>query len=66
MSQVSVEWVEWSLPTFTSSHTGNLSDILTICVISVLNSQYQVSEYNRRRGHIGGGINQFNHPYMFN
>jgi len=33
---------------------------------SVLNSQYQVSEYNRRRGHIGGGINQFNNPYMFN
>lgn len=32
----------------------------------MLNSQYQVSEYNRRRGHIGGGINQFNNPYMFN
>lgn len=32
---------------------------------SVLNSQYQVSEYNRKRGHIGGGVNFFNNHYMF-
>lgn len=32
---------------------------------SVLNSHYQVSEYNRKRGHIGGGVNFFNNHYMF-
>ena len=32
----------------------------------MLNSQYQVSEYNRKRGHIGGGVPAFNHQYMFN
>jgi len=31
-----------------------------------LNSHYQVSEYNRKRGHIGGGLSMFNNPHMFN
>lgn len=32
----------------------------------MLNSQYQVSEYNRKRGHLNGGIANFNNPYIFN
>lgn len=32
----------------------------------MLHSQYQVSEYNRKRGHIGGGVGIFNNAYTFN
>ncbi|CDW88048.1 dna replication licensing factor mcm4 [Stylonychia lemnae] len=33
---------------------------------SVLQSHHQMSEYNRRRGHIGGGINKLQNSYTFN
>ena len=32
----------------------------------MLHSQHQISEYNRKRGHIGGGVNFFNSHHMFN
>lgn len=32
----------------------------------MLNTHHQVSEYNRKRGHIGGGVGFFNNHHMFN
>ena len=48
---------EWSSLTFTSSLSRKLPpfDLLG----RVLNTHNQMSEYNRRRGHIAGGANYF-------
>jgi hypothetical protein len=49
-----------------SLHPNILHENNRFCNGSVLHSQHQISEYNRKRGHIGGGVNFFNSHHMFN